>query len=151
MSANKSGENESSPPTVQISKALLDRLDDFALRQLKGDGSPARRVHPRYRYRHVDVRLILSHSGGRQTFYPVCMRNISAGGLAFLDNKALMPETNCRFMLPAVDKKLYPVDGLARSCRLVEGSIYEVGVEFIEPVDLSLFVGADSAARIRTG
>src|SRR5687768_16246341 len=82
--ANQARHAGPAPRSVQIPKPLLDRLDDLALRQLRENPSASRRAHARYRYRHHNVRIILTHVGGGQTFHSVCTRNISAGGLAFL-------------------------------------------------------------------
>lgn len=141
----------SSGPAPQVSKELLDRLDDAALQLLKIDSDRGRRAHARYRYRHADVRLVLSHAGGAQTTRSIWTRNISAGGLAFLDTQRPLAEARCRLILPGIDKKLHPVDGVVRSLRPIEGAICEVGVQFAEPVDLAVFIGMSTATRLRTG
>jgi hypothetical protein len=139
------------PSGVEITKAMLDRLDDLALRQLASSAGAGRRAHSRYRYRHREINLLLLHPGGGQTKHLVCTRNISVGGLAFLHAHALQLETNCRLILPGFDRRLYPIDGAVRSCRLIEGAIHEAGVEFREPVDIAAFIGFDVSGRIRTG
>lgn len=136
---------------VEIPKSLLDRLDNLALKQLKATAGTSRRAHARYRYRHRNVKMILFHSGGEHTYESVCTRNISAGGLAFLHQGCPKLDSRCQLILPGIDRNLYPVDAVIRSCRLVEGRIHEIGVEFREPVDVEAFLGIDVAARVRTG
>src|SRR5687767_10386051 len=103
----------------EIPKALLDRLDDAALRQLAANPGVSRRAHQRYRYRQRAVNLILMHPGGGQTIHMVVTRNISAGGLALLHTSHIQVESDCRLILPGFDKRLYSVNAVVRSCRLI--------------------------------
>ena len=136
---------------VEVTKGLLDRLDDRALLQLQSNAGAGRRAHPRYRHRHQNVKLILLLPGGGQANHWVCTRNISVGGVAFILEGHLMLGSRCRINLPGFDGRLYPLDATVRTCRVVEGSLHEVGVEFKEPIDVSAFVGMDNSGRIRTG
>jgi len=139
------------PKGLDIPKSLLDMLDDAALKQLKSANGVSRRAHARYRYRHRDVRLILLLPGGAQTNHLVCTRNISVGGLALLHDKRVLQETRCRLILPSFDGRLHPLEAVVRSCRVAQGDICEIGVEFCDPVDVTAFIGMDTSARIRTG
>lgn len=115
---------------------LLKRLDESAStadpKELPG---AERRVHPRWRYRHYNLRVHVEHPRGGSSKLLVGGRNLSAGGLSFIHTAALHAGSRCRIVLTRTDRRLQSVTGEIVSCRHVEGSLHEIAVRFVHTID----------------
>lgn len=116
---------------------LLDKLD-FAAAKLP---SSSRRNSQRLAYRVESIPVTITHPGGSVARCLVKARNLSAGGMSFLYGGFLHHGTECRIILKTLDASSVVVDATVRSCRLVQHHIHEVGVQFREKLDPTLFCG----------
>ncbi len=91
----------------------------------------------RYSYREDDgLVLEVHHHGGQQIDYLIRPRNLSATGIGFIHGGFLHQGTQCVVVLKTVAPGQMRVPARVARCRHVEGKIHEVGLEFIEPIDL---------------
>lgn len=104
-------------------------------------------MSPRYEYRPetlaLEVSSVARDPAQRETLsYNVVGRNISREGAGLLAGQFIYPRSPCRLRLSSPFGGTQTVDGFVARCRYVigSGSLYEVGVEFDSPIDVSLFV-----------
>lgn len=143
--------NEENIPYRQVRKspdeikATLDRLDNQAgqLKLAKG------RRSDRYAYRVRSLKVEIPQIGGTSVFHSVPSRNISREGLSLLVGNFVYPKTHCKVHLVSVHNHTISVGGVVVRCRYLEGSacLYEVGVQFDQPIDIELF--HRGATRVR--
>ncbi len=126
---------------------LLDKLDQASAK------TPAnsRRGSQRLEYRVEGVPVTITHPGGSVARFLVKARNLSAGGMSFLNGGFLHQNTECRIVLKTVDGRQVIVDSRVRTCRLIQQHIHEVGVQFHEKLDPRMFCGRSATVTSRDG
>jgi CheY-like chemotaxis protein len=110
---------------------LLGRLD----RSPEPETAKCKRQHARLEYRALDIAVSVTHPGGSRSRLLVCSRNLSAGGIAFLHGGFLHPGTECSMVLIRRDGTPLAVMGNVRHCRHLQGSVYEIGIQFNREID----------------
>ncbi len=117
---------------------ILDALDAACT-----PGAQERRRHARYRYR---TRGCVVHMQQPQDCsaiaYLVPTRDISTSGLSFLHSNYVHLGTPCLAELLTKDGQQRRVLGNVVRCRLISGTLHEVGVRFIEDVSTDDFTNA---------
>ncbi len=123
-------------------KATLDSLD-----RAKQDPRAALRRAPRRRWRkRLKVKLV--EPGGSKRIIDIITRNLSSGGLSFLNNGYLNLGTRCLLQLTTVEDASVNVQGTVVRCRYIAGRLHEVSLKFDEPIDDSQFMSKKLSARI---
>jgi len=119
-------------------EAILDRLDE------KADPAAAdQRKTKRFSYRSQDVILELPPTGAGTAKSFICAsRDLSNGGCSFLHGGFVHPGAKCIVHLAARHGKWQRISARIVHCRFVEGSVHEIGVQFDEPIDASMFCAA---------
>lgn len=117
-------------------KRLLAEMD-CGLRKEPPD---CRRKHPRWEYRALDIAIRVTHPGGGQSRLLVCSRNLSAGGISFLNGGYLHPGSECMVALMSRDGTAMTLTGVVRFCRFVRGSCHEAGIQFDQEIDPEAFL-----------
>jgi hypothetical protein len=108
----------------------LDRLSCRAMDQ-------GLRRAERYSYREDDGLILeVHHHGGQQIDYLIRPRNLSNTGIGFIHGGFLHQGTPCVVILKTIAPGRMRVAARVARCRHVEGKIHEVGLEFVEPIDL---------------
>jgi hypothetical protein len=119
-----------------MKELYLDQLDKKAG---NGPGSERRR-HARIPHRlHDGIEAILTDPDGHETVCRVRPRNVSQGGIAFLHEKFLLPDTRCTIMLISNTDQLVEISGDVVDCRHVEGRLHEIAIAFDQPITPSDF------------
>lgn len=117
---------------------LLDQLD-------QADGlAVGRRKSPRLEYRLAGVPVTIEHSGGGRARVFAPTRNISTGGIGLLVTCFLHRGTRVVVTLPGVSGKPRACAGTVAYCRFLGGRIHEIGVSFIERVNVEEFCGPEA-------
>ena len=135
-----------SPVDSQTVLSWLDRLDRKA-------GPPSgldRRMSRRVTYRPGALTIELMQGDDVAAQHRVVGRNLSREGVGLLADRFVYPDTACRVRLgsPFGGEQL-KAGRVARSRYLVgSGSLYEVGVEFDRPLDVTLFAPHARLIRI---
>jgi DNA-binding response OmpR family regulator len=121
---------------VRTLGAWLDRLDSRVRPVLGLD----QRLSPRFEYRPETLTL---HVGDEDdpVPYAVAGRNISREGVGVLAGQFIYPQSACRVRLTSPFGTTQEAAGCVARCRYVlgSGSLYEVGVQFDDPIDVTLF------------
>jgi len=78
----------------------------------------------------------------------VVTRNLSSGGLSFLNSGFLHNGTQCDLQLVTVENSWVDVQATVVRCRLCAGNLHEISVKFDKPVDERQFVSAELGAKI---
>ena len=133
--------------SVRLSGAKITEILD----QLDRDSNPAvrdKRATPRYYYRIEDciVHLQPLNSNG-VVAYTVPTRNLSAGGMAFLNGGFVYTGTRCHVQLLNRRAAQISVEGTVVRCRHLTGNIHEIGIQFDSPINPAEFI--DEAAKMR--
>jgi len=121
---------------------LLDRLDHAARVENTNVRQAGRncRTHERFDYRRYAVPIRIDHPGGSTAQLLVCTRNISSGGLAFVNAGFVHHGTRCRMVLAATDGTKSAVAGEVVNSRHLKGALHEVSVRFDRPIDVEAYV-----------
>ena len=114
----------------------LDQLDQ----QKPGSSQAAeRRRHERHTHRvNEGLEVIFDAFDGQPVTCRVRPRNLSQGGIAFLHEAYVYPETRCTVVLVSVTDQPIEVSGKVVGCRHIAGKLHEVAMSFdrtIEPDD----------------
>ena len=81
----------------------------------------------------IDFKFPLSYKiRGSSEFDQTVANDISCGGLSFIEDKFLTPDTRLMFEIKILDKVLHPVGRIAWANQLPHSSRYTMGVEFLE-------------------
>lgn len=126
---------------------VLDRLD----REGERDVGPERRIWERYSYRRPDVVMETLHADRSVAGSAQAMgRNIGRCGLSLLNGRFVYPGTGCRLHLRGAQGHERVVDGTVTRCRYVvgSGSLYEVGVQFAQNIDLATLLPHTRLVRV---
>jgi hypothetical protein len=101
-----------------------------------GAAPPAeRRADQRFEFQRGGFPLCITHPGGGQTKMTAALRNLSAGGLAFLSRGYVHPGSVCAITLLRKDGRGKRVSGKIISCRYLHDSTHEVGMKFDIRID----------------
>jgi hypothetical protein len=120
--------------SIELRNLFLDQLDQ----RTGSSPGPDRRRNERLPHRvHEGLVVTFSRTDGADAHYLVHPRNISRGGMGFLHEAYLQPETECRVSLYAVNEGTIEVSGRVVDCRRISGRLHEVGVAFSEPLNLA--------------
>ncbi|MFQ6048217.1 MAG: hypothetical protein ACE5K7_02510 [Phycisphaerae bacterium] len=116
---------------------LLDRLDFDSLCRQRLLSS--RRKDKRYIYRARGVSIGLVQDG-RDITLLACGRNLSTNGISFLHDGPIGPGTLCRVRMLDRQGQGHVAAGTVVHSRPLQKQLYEVGVRFDQPIDVSLFL-----------
>lgn len=75
--------------------------------------------------------------------FMVLTRDLSCSGLGFVHGGFLYTGSECRIVLKAKDEEILCVNGVVKRCRLIQGTLHDIGVEFSGPIDANLFVDSN--------
>ena len=114
----------------------LDQLDQ----QKPGSSQAAeRRRHERHTHRvNEGLEVIFDAFDGQPVTCRVRPRNLSQGGIAFLHEAYVYPETRCTVVLISATDQPVEVSGKVVGCRHINGKLHEIAMSFdrtIEPDD----------------
>lgn len=118
-------------------RSWLDRLD----RGARPPTALSLRRSERFDFRPDDMIVELTQPGEAAIPYAVACRNVSREGLGFLIGKLVYPGTRCRTTLVTPYGEEEQITGRVARCRYLvgSGSLYEVGVTFDRPIDVTMF------------
>lgn len=128
--------------TAEYKELLREFRDEEARGPDRGD-----RAHNRFSFTEPhSIVLRVEQPGGSTIDYRVIGRNISQGGLAVFHGHLLYPNTRCTAILRMNARESISPHGTVVYCRHFRGRIHEVGIRFDQPVDITNFVEAVTAA-----
>ncbi len=125
--------------TPEEATEILGRLGEETKESVGQD----RRASPRYSYQHVPrlVVCVQDDEHGLENYFVMVPRNISRTGIGLLHGQFVYPQTKSIVHLKTLDGRLVGIKGQIVHCRMVEGRIHELGVEFATPIDLAGILG----------
>lgn len=113
---------------------ILERLDSAH------GAVPTERRAPRYRYRVPSMIVHMAQPGSSEAVpYLVPTRNVSSTGMSFLHGGFVHMGTKILAQMTTTKGSWNRVVGTVVRCRLVEGTIHEVGVHFVNDLDPSAY------------
>ncbi len=121
---------------------ILDSLDEAAGQ----DAAAVARLGARRTWRKR-LKVKLAKAEDLRTVQ-VVTRNLSSGGLSFLNNGYLHVGTRCELQLITADNAWIDVQATVLRCRYVVGRIHEVNLKFDKPVDVDQFASQELSASI---
>lgn len=129
-----------------VIKDALDKLDEVADR----NETVTSRKNERYPYRVKALIVELKQQSGDWVRHIVPSRNISRDGMGFLAGSFVYPRTECRVHLVSLHNHKVTIPAEIVRCRYLEGTgtLYEVGVRFQRPIDISMFHRAATKTRM---
>lgn len=135
--------------TIRLSEeqieALLDRLDQEANEESGGD----RRGAERYTYRSNNVVVKMQQQGMGSAIAYVCpTRNLSREGMSCLHGGYVHYGALCVVQLFTTYGNWQQISGHVSHCRMVQGNVHEVGVEFEREIDPGLFCPSAVSRRV---
>lgn len=121
----------------ELVHSTLDKLDSPAHGARRADT----RRGDRFKYRVLEMTVDLQQPSGEWKRYASPSRNISCGGISFLIGHFVYPGTIAQVRLKSIYNHEIAQSGKIVRCRYLEGSarLYEVGVKFNAPIDVSMF------------
>jgi CheY-like chemotaxis protein len=137
------------PPSnsVRLDAGRLNRfLDDRDRATAQADSLP-RRDFVRWPFRNASLPLTVVHPGGSNSMFNVACRNLSSGGIGVLHSSYMHKGTRCFIGLPRTDGQRVTVEGTTVRCIHVSGTIHEIGIQFLKPIDAKQFVQLDPFAN----
>lgn len=125
-------------------RAVLDQLD------AQTPAEHCVRSTKRFSYRVKSLLIEIAQPNGGWVAYAMPTRNISRDGLCFLNSHFVYNGTSCRVTLVSLQDRRVTVAGEVVRCRYLEGtaSIYEVGLRFVKPIDVSMFHRSATRSRV---
>lgn len=127
------------PEHEQKLLSLLDKLDARDAM----NGSRHGRQNTRAAFRRFGVKAIVHHPGGSMTARRVLTRDISAGGLGFIDNGYLHLNTRVDIVLSRHGGGDDVVRGKVVQCDHIAGAWHAVGVKFEHQIVPKLYLDPD--------
>ncbi|HPD29124.1 MAG TPA: PilZ domain-containing protein [Phycisphaerae bacterium] len=114
----------------------LDRLDQRSTPLSVAE----RRRYERHRHR-VDqgLEVIFDAFDEQPVTCHVRPRNLSQGGIAFLHEAYVYPETRCTVVLISATDQPIEVSGRVVGCRHISGKLHEIAMAFDRPIDAEDF------------
>ncbi len=128
---------------VADAERILDSLDEAAAQ----DARAAKRRSARRTWRRR-LKITVAQPGGDLTSAQVVTRNLSSGGLSFLNNGFLHVGSRCKLQLITADNAWVDVQATVVRCRYVAARVHEISVRFDEPVDEGQFASQELSASI---
>ena len=122
---------------------LLQQLDAAD----KQDPGAAKRRATRKSWRKR-LKMLIVEPAGNERRVEVVTRNLSGGGLSFLNNGYLHTGSRCEMQLMTSDNAWVDIQATVLRCRYVAGRVHEVGIRFDQSVDESQFISTELAASI---
>lgn len=119
-------------------RTYLNRLD----RAGQGRVGPELRCWERFPYRRRDLEVdLLDDDDQVQAVHSTLGRNLSRGGVGFLNHRMIYPRARCRVQLRGPHGHREEVVGRVVHCRYVlgSGSLYDVGLQFDRLIDVTTF------------
>jgi CheY-like chemotaxis protein len=115
----------------------LDRLDS----RVRPPRGLDQRLSPRFAYRAETLTLHVCGADETDMPHAVAGRNISRDGVGVLAGQFIYPQSACRVGLSSPFGCTEEVAGHVVRCRYVlgSGSLYDVGVQFDDPIDVARF------------
>lgn len=133
--------------TIRLDAARLNRLlDERDAASEQNDNKP-RRDYVRWAFREASIPMTVVHPGGSNAVVNVACRNLSSGGIAVLHSSYMHKGTQCFVSLPKADGSRMTVEGTVVRCVHVSGTIHELGVQFLKPIDPKQYVSLDPFAN----
>ncbi len=121
-----------------------------ALNVLESTGNHPQRRHGRLDYPGVEIAMTLQSHGVSETHtWLTLSRNISGSGISLLHCGFVYPNTPCKLAMPTLWGETEKIDARVQRCRLVQGRVHELGIEFEHPVDTRCFVTHPTSAIIQ--
>jgi hypothetical protein len=135
--------------SVRVDKGLLQRILDTM------DNDPCsldlgKRRHERLVYRGRQV-ILYTRQTERDVAFIVPTRNISPGGVSFLQGQKMHVDQPCSVDLPTRDGNWLTVEAAVVRCRHVRGMIHEIGLKFTSLVNLEGLRDLSGADRGQVG
>jgi CheY-like chemotaxis protein len=124
--------------------ALLDMLD---ARDAADDERESRRAM-RCSFRRFGLSMTINHPGGSSTTRKVLTRDLSAGGLSFINNGYLHTGTRIDAALRRYLGGEDPVHGQVMYCEHISGSWHTVGVKFDRKIFPKLYLDPEIAITL---
>ncbi len=118
-------------------EGLLQRLDGAS--KVASSGAKNRKG-VRFSYQRENVPMLVVHPGGGVGRFLVCTRNISEGGMSILHGGFLHVGAEAHLSVTDVDGHEQHLVGVVAQCRIVHGTLHEIGVQFRERIDVTRFV-----------
>lgn len=122
-------------PSAELWRLFLNQLD-------RTSGKPDhhdRREHERWPHRdRIGIRVVF-RDGDDTTECFLPPRNLSAGGIALLNDAYVSPGTRCTVTLRDAQGTTVGVSGRVADSRHVYGRLHEIGIAFDEPIDPAAF------------
>lgn len=115
----------------------LDQLD----KHVRAGHSEDRRRHQRQSLRISEgLETLFEGFDGQPVSCRVRPRNLSQGGIAFLHEAYVYPETRCTVVLISQMNQPLEVSGRVVGCRHITGKLHEIAVSFDRAIDPSDFI-----------
>ncbi len=109
---------------------------------------PQERRSPRVPFLAKGAIIAVRQPNGNLSRHAVLTRNLSSGGLSFMVGRFVYHNSPAEVILPMLDGRGMIIAGRVVRCRLFEGIIHECAVMFDEPLDINLFVNANSSPPV---
>lgn len=88
----------------------------------------------------TSIRVEMMYSDGTRAFLLSPGRDLSESGIGVFHNSYVHTGVACIVTLRTIDGESVMRTGRVRRCIHLRGSVHEVGIQFDQPLDLSLFV-----------
>lgn len=109
-----------------------------------------KRKQPRLPYRKLaQIAVAIKRHGGEWGKYVVRSRDLSSGGIGFIHGAYIHIGTECRVVLKDRRGQVVCLDGVVRQCKLLSGTVHDIGVQFSKPIDLDDFTSAEVSSALK--
>lgn len=134
---------------IQGAEKLQCILDDLDRRASQKSPQDYRRTN-RYPFREMELLVEIEQHAGSWVRYRVTSRNLSKGGIGILVGHYVYVGRRCVVHLPTRDGELHAVPGNIVRCRYLQqtGTVYEIGVQFDEQIEIGLYHTAFDKLRM---
>ena len=113
------------------------------------DRAASRRSQRRFRYRHIECSARIRQPGDVQPrWFKVATRNLSSGGASIMHGGFVHPRSEIVLLLLTIQSKTVEVTGEVRSCRYIHSGVYEVCIQFTEPIHPETFCREAQERRV---
>ncbi len=130
--------------TLRLSEA------DHATLQRESDHNPAASKAGAARVRFpkgTSVRVEVTHSDGTRTMLLAPGRDLSEDGIGIFHSAYMHIGVECSVTLKTVDGESVRRKGRVKRCIHLRGSVHEVGIQFDQTLDMSLFLPVIAQAQ----
>jgi CheY-like chemotaxis protein len=129
--------------SIRLDSGRLNRFLDDRDRLSAQNESKPRRDFVRWPFRNACIALTVVHPGGSNSVFNVACRNLSSGGIGILHSSYMHKGTRCFISLPRTDGQKVSMEGTIVRCSHVSGTIHEIGIQFLKPIDAKQYVELD--------